>query len=81
VNPTLDAQWLEEVGNAARAYLFDSAELFAAQLWHFVASGLSVGAHDRAVFGLDEATVVPAAPTSLPAGLLCVLPAIVQHIT
>lgn len=46
-------QWLEAVAAASAAYLFSNAALFARQLWDFVGSGLSVAAHDRAVFG-DE---------------------------
>ena len=65
-------QWLGTVAAAARAYLFESAELFAAQLWHFIASGLSLEAHDRAVFGLDETAATPAAPPVPVSGRLAV---------
>jgi hypothetical protein len=55
-------QWLETVSAAAAPYLFDSAAQFARELWSFVASGLAVDAHDRAVFSLaDEAPAAASA--------------------
>lgn len=50
-------QWLENVRSTADAYLFESAEQFARELWGFIASGLSVEARDQAVFRLPERSV------------------------
>ena len=49
-------QCLEVTAAAAAAYLQESAAQFAAELWSFVASGLSIQAHDRTVFGVQEST-------------------------
>ena len=50
----LTMQCLEVTAAAAAAYLQDSAAQFASELWTFVASGLSVQAHDRLVFGAQD---------------------------
>ena len=47
-------QCLEVTAAAAAAYLQDTAAQFASELWTFVASGLSVQAHDRLVFGAQD---------------------------
>ncbi len=47
-------QCLEVAAAAAAIYLQNSAAQFASELWQFVASGLSVQAHDRLVFGAQE---------------------------
>lgn len=47
-------QFLEVVAAATTAYLKDSAGHFASELWKFVASGLSIQAHDRLVFGTRD---------------------------
>ena len=44
-------QFLEVVAAATAAYLKESAGQFASELWKLVASGLSIQAHDRLVFG------------------------------
>lgn len=61
-------QWTESVAAAARAYLFDSAPRFASELWGFAASGLSLEAHDRATFGLEEQPAMPPADAAAGAG-------------
>ncbi|BDA49350.1 hypothetical protein COCOBI_13-4620 [Coccomyxa sp. Obi] len=48
------AQWVEAVAAAAEPYIFGNAAHFAGQLWAFIASGMSVAAHDAAVFGTDR---------------------------
>lgn len=53
-------QWVEAVAAAAKPYIFGNAAQFAGQLWAFIASGMSVAAHDDAVFGTDEAPVAAA---------------------
>ena len=47
----MHAQCLEVTSGAAALYLQDLSSRFAAELWEYVASGLSIQAHDRAVFG------------------------------
>ncbi|CAL8464231.1 g3766 [Coccomyxa elongata] len=51
------AEWVEAVAAAAKPYIFGNAAQFAGHLWAFIASGMSVAAHDAAVFGTDEAPV------------------------
>lgn len=50
----MTVQYIEVTAAAAAAYLQDSAAQFASELWKFVASGLSIQAHDRTVFGAQE---------------------------
>jgi hypothetical protein len=47
-------QFLELVAAATAPYLKESANQFASELWKFVASGLSIQAHDRLVFGTHD---------------------------
>ena len=47
----LHAQCLEVASAAAASYLQDLSGRFATELWEYVASGLSIQAYDRAVFG------------------------------
>ena len=47
-------QFLEILAAATTAYLKESADQFASELWKFVASGLSIQAHDRLVFGTHD---------------------------
>ena len=50
----MTVQCLEAAAAAAAPYLQASAALFAAELWSFLASGLSIQAHDRLVFGASK---------------------------
>ena len=52
----MHAQCLEVASGAAGLYLQDLSGRFAAELWEYVASGLSIQAHDRAVFGAGTET-------------------------
>ena len=63
------AQWTAQVAATARAYLFDSAPRFAFELWGFAASGLSLEAHDRATFGMEDRPPTPAMPPAQAAGV------------
>ena len=62
-------QCLEVTAGAAAAYLQNSAAQFASELWSFVASGLSIQAHDRLVFGAQEGTNRPSSGRQHSAGV------------
>lgn len=62
------AQWVEAVAAAAKPYIFGNAAQFAGQLWAFIASGMSVAAHDAAVFGTDQAPGAAASASATEGG-------------
>ena len=52
----MHAQFLEVASGAAALYVQDLSSTFATELWEYVASGLSIQAYDRAVFGASAET-------------------------
>jgi hypothetical protein len=49
--------FLDDITQSVQGFLDEHAAAFAAQLWSFLQSGLSIAAHDALLFGAEAAAV------------------------